>query len=59
MHGDKEICWVDVAASSTPVWAKTSKADRTFFVRLHNSTREMPEGEVSVYLAERWPGGAG
>jgi len=37
------------------VWAKTSKADHVFFVRVNNSTRVVPEGEVAAYIADRWP----
>ena len=48
-----ELCRVDVAKSSVPVWARTSKDDRVFFVRMNNSTRAMPEGESNAYIAER------
>ena len=53
-HDDCEICRLDVARSSVPVWAKTSKEERVFFVRMNNSTRVMPEGESGAYIAERW-----
>ena len=36
-----------------PVWAKTSKGDRVFFVRMNNSTRALPEGDVQAYLNQR------
>jgi len=55
VHAGHEICRVDVAASPTPVLAKTSKDDDVFFVRMNNSTRALPEAEVDVYRAERWP----
>ena len=42
-HDGVEICRLDVATSSRPVWAKTSKDDRVFFVRMNNSSRAMPE----------------
>jgi type I restriction enzyme, R subunit len=42
-HGGAEICRVDVAASPTPVWAKTTKDEQAFFVRMNNSTRALPE----------------
>jgi len=29
-----------------------------FFVRMNNSTRELPEAELDPYLADRWPGHA-
>lgn len=50
MHADTEICRVDVAASPTPVWAKTSKADQVFFVRMNNSTRQLPADEAVAYV---------
>lgn len=49
----KEICRVDTAPSPDAVWAKTSKEERVFFVRINNSTRPMPEAEVEAYLLSR------
>lgn len=54
-HGDHEICRLDVARSSEPVWAKTSKEDRVFYARMNNSTRVLPDAEVGAYAADRWP----
>jgi type I restriction enzyme R subunit len=54
-HAGFDLCRLDVARSSVPVWAKTSKAERVFYVRLNNSSREMPDAELSRYLADRWP----
>ncbi|HEY7196346.1 MAG TPA: HsdR family type I site-specific deoxyribonuclease [Gaiellaceae bacterium] len=54
-HAGFEICRLDVASSSRPVWAKTSKDDRVFFVRMNNSSRPMPPTELDAYLADRWP----
>jgi type I restriction enzyme, R subunit len=53
-HEDKQICRVDVAQSSVPIWSKTSKEDRVFYVRMNNSTRAMPEDEITKYTFERW-----
>ncbi len=50
----KQICRVDVARHSQPVWAKTSKEPRVFFARFNNSTRALPESEVSEYVASHW-----
>jgi type I restriction enzyme, R subunit len=55
IHDGHEICRLDVAQSSQPVWAKTSKGDRVFFVRMNNSTRKLPEAEIQTYVADRWP----
>jgi type I restriction enzyme R subunit len=54
-HAGIDICRLDVARSSRPVWAKTSKDDRVFFVRMNNLSRPMPPEELEAYLADRWP----
>jgi type I restriction enzyme R subunit len=54
-HADLEICRLDVASSSRPVWAKTSKGGGVFFVRMNNSSRPMPPEELEAYLVDRWP----
>jgi type I restriction enzyme R subunit len=56
-HNGREICRLDVARSSQPVWAKTSSGDRMFFVRMNNSTRKLPDAELEIYLADHWPSG--
>lgn len=53
VHDGREICRLDVARSAEPVWAKTSKDDRVFFVRMNNSSRALPESEVEAYLRGR------
>lgn len=55
LHEGKEICRLDVARSSQPVWANTSQKERVFFIRMNNSTRELPDGELDEYMADRWP----
>jgi type I restriction enzyme R subunit len=55
VHDGLEVCRLDVAPSTRPVWAKTSKADRVFFVRMNNSTRALPDTELDAYMADRWP----
>ena len=54
-HDGHEICRLDVGRSSQPVWAKTSKADQLFYVRMNNSTRTVPADELDAYLTDRWP----
>ncbi|MFL6117555.1 MAG: HsdR family type I site-specific deoxyribonuclease, partial [Catenulispora sp.] len=54
-YGGQEICRLDVARSPRPVWARTSKGERLFYVRMNNSTRTMPEAELVDYVRERWP----
>ncbi len=55
----KEICRLDVARSARPVWAKTSKEERVFYVRMNNSTRALPDDQLELYLADHWPESAG
>jgi type I restriction enzyme, R subunit len=55
IHNGHEICRLDVAQSSQPVWAKMSKGDQYFFVRMNNSTRKLPDADLEIYLADRWP----
>ncbi|UZG56243.1 HsdR family type I site-specific deoxyribonuclease [Rhodococcus opacus] len=56
VHQSTEICRLDVAPSTQPVWAKTSKADGVFYVRINNSTRALPDGEAEQYRCDHWPG---
>ena len=49
VHAGHELCRVDVALSPRPVWAKTSKGDAVFYVRMNNSTRALPEEEIDTY----------
>lgn len=45
-HAGVEICPLDVARSSRSVWAKTSKGERNFFVRMNNLSRVMTPDEL-------------
>ncbi len=58
-HQGKNICRVDVAPTPGPVWAKTSRANRVFYVRLNNSTRALPDNEIAGYTSQRWPANRG
>lgn len=53
VHQGKEICRVDVGRSAEGVWAKTSKGNRVFFVRMNNSTRQWPDDDMAEYLLGR------
>ena len=55
LHGGVDLCRLDVGRSAKPVWAKTSKEPRVFFVRMNNSSRELATGELNAYLTDRWP----
>lgn len=50
-HNGAEICRLDVARSSRPIWAKTGKGPRVLYVRLNNSSRAMP----TTSLTPTWP----
>jgi len=52
-HKDTELCRLDVARSSRPVWAKTSKSPRLFFVRMNISSRPIPSSELASYLVNQ------
>lgn len=54
-HAGVELCRLDVAPSSQPTWAKTSKEPRVFFVRMNNSSRAMSMRELDAYMTDRWP----
>ena len=54
LHDGCGVCHLDVARSAAPVWARTSKDERVFFVRMNNSTRVMPEPDASTYVHGRF-----
>lgn len=49
-----QICRIDIAASSAPVYARMSDKGQVFWVRMNNSTRALPEIEVEDYVRDRW-----
>ncbi|MCP9491579.1 MAG: DUF3387 domain-containing protein [Solirubrobacteraceae bacterium MAG38_C4-C5] len=51
---DEQICRIDVAGSSVPVIARMSDGREVFWVRMNNSTRELPEIEVEEYVQDHW-----
>jgi type I restriction enzyme R subunit len=53
VHEGKEICRVDVGAMKDGIWAKTSKEQSVFFVRVNNTTRAWPADDVASYVAQR------
>jgi len=52
--GGVQVCRVDVAGSSEPVYARMSANNGVFWVRMNNSTRALPEIEVEDYIRDRW-----
>ena len=55
VHDGDEISRLDVARSSRPVWAKTSKQDGVMFGWMNNSTRGIPDGKRERYIVDHWP----
>ena len=51
---DEDVCRIDVARSSVPVNARMSDGREAFWVRMNNSTREVPEIEVEEYVKDHW-----
>jgi type I restriction enzyme, R subunit len=49
----RQVCRVDVPASSRPIWAKT-KSGMVLYERRNNSTRAVPPSEVETFIAERF-----
>jgi len=49
-----EICRVDVAPSSAPVYARMSERDAVFWVRMNNSSRALAEIDIEDYQRDRW-----
>lgn len=54
-----DVCRVDVAPSSRPIYALMSDRSEKFWVRMNNSTRALPEIEIEDYSRERWREGTG
>jgi hypothetical protein len=48
------VCLVYVQPSPEPVFAKVSKSDHTFFVRINNSTRHLEGADLVSYVKQRW-----
>ena len=57
--GGQSVCRLDVAASSSPVFARMSGGDDVFWVRMNNSTRELNELESEAYIRDHWRDGRG
>jgi hypothetical protein len=52
--GDLVVCLVDVQPSIKPAFAKTTKGDGVFYVRMNNTTRQLSTPEVIDYVAAHW-----
>ncbi len=49
-----EVCLIHARASREPIYAKLSKGDQVFFVRVNNSTRVLEGPDLVSYVQSRW-----
>ena len=52
--GSEIVCLVDVEPSSEPVYAKTTKGDHCFYVRINNTTRLLEGPQLVTYISEHF-----
>lgn len=52
--GSKLVCLIDVAPSPSPVYAKTTKGDNCFYVRVNNTTRMLEGPHIVTYVKGHW-----
>ena len=50
------VCLIDVTPSPSPVYAKTTKGDHCFYVRVNNTTRLLEGPEIQNYIKGHWGG---
>lgn len=55
--GSEVVCLVDVTPSPTPVYAKTTKGDACFYVRINNTTRLLEGPHIPNYIDGHWKKG--
>lgn len=54
--GSEIVCLVDVTPSPSPVFAKTTKGDQCFYVRINNTTRLLEGPDIPNYIDGHWKG---
>lgn len=52
--GSEVVCLVDVAPSPVPVYAKTTKGEACFYVRINNTTRMLEGPDIPAYIDGHW-----
>ncbi|MCY4368315.1 MAG: ATP-binding protein [bacterium] len=52
--GSKVVCLIDVEPSPSPVYAKTTKGDNCFYVRMNNTTRMLEGPHIVSYIGGHW-----
>ena len=50
----KDVCRIDVPASSRPIWVKSKDRSEILYQRRNNSTRQIPPTEVVHFITERF-----
>jgi predicted HTH transcriptional regulator len=53
--GAELVCLVDVSPSPKPVYAKTTKGEACFYVRINNTTRLLEGPHIQDYINGHWP----
>ncbi len=53
--GPAVVCLVDVDRSPSPVYAKTTKGNSCFYVRINNTTRMLEGPDIYNYIQGHWP----
>lgn len=52
--GSELVCLVDLNPSPSPVYAKTTKGDGCFYVRINNTTRLLEGPHIASYIDGHW-----
>ncbi len=52
--GSELVCLVDVTPAPAPVYAKTTKGEHCFYVRIANTTRLLEGPEIQSYISGHW-----
>ena len=50
----RDICRIDIPASSRPIWVKNPAGEPTLYHRRNNSTRPIPPDELESFLTDRF-----
>ena len=53
--GSEVVCLIDVTKSKSPVYAKTTKGEDCYYVRVNNTTRLLTGPEIQRHIEARWP----
>jgi hypothetical protein len=55
--GSEVVCLVDATPSPAPVYARTTKGDACFYVRINNTTRLLEGPDIPNYIDGHWKKG--